>query len=301
MLNKTISLILTILTFPIICQAASDTGADFLKLGVGARASAMGEAFCAVADSVDSIYYNPAGLARLKQKEVSAMYGDKREDTARTLLTYCQPLEDEDEAGVFACGIIYQDLGEIETRNNQNQFTGNLNPNEFALLFAYARPYTDNLSIGGNLKYIQRDLKKVKAKGFALDLGVLYYPQLPDLTLGACLENLGTKIEGDELPLNLRVGLAYCPIENLTGTIDLNQPLYNSKLGTNVGLEYTYNILAVRIGYLNKGREVSGLTYGFGFKVIAAGFSLRTDFANVASGKMDGATKMNRVSMGIKF
>ena len=44
-------------------QRAGITTAQFLKIGVGARASAMGEAFTAVANDASALYWNPAGLA----------------------------------------------------------------------------------------------------------------------------------------------------------------------------------------------------------------------------------------------
>ena len=44
---------------------ALESGADFLNIGAGARASALGSAYTALADDANSIYYNPAGLAGL--------------------------------------------------------------------------------------------------------------------------------------------------------------------------------------------------------------------------------------------
>jgi len=38
------------------------TGATFLKLGVGSRPVAMGEAFVAVADDINALFWNPSGL-----------------------------------------------------------------------------------------------------------------------------------------------------------------------------------------------------------------------------------------------
>ena len=49
-----------------IAQGSSKSGttaAQFLKIGVGARAVGMGSAFAATADDITSIYWNPAGLA----------------------------------------------------------------------------------------------------------------------------------------------------------------------------------------------------------------------------------------------
>ena len=45
---------------------ALESGAEFLKIDTDARAVSMGSAYTAAADGVNSISYNPAGLASLK-------------------------------------------------------------------------------------------------------------------------------------------------------------------------------------------------------------------------------------------
>jgi hypothetical protein len=47
-----------------------DNFSNISKDGVGARPLGMGQAFTAVSDDVTSIYWNPAGLGFLKDKEV---------------------------------------------------------------------------------------------------------------------------------------------------------------------------------------------------------------------------------------
>ena len=47
---------------------AGEYAADFMRIGVGARALAMGGAFTALADDATSFYWNPAGLASVKKK-----------------------------------------------------------------------------------------------------------------------------------------------------------------------------------------------------------------------------------------
>src|SRR5438045_3246800 len=42
------------------------SGAVFEKIGVGARAAGMGGAYSALADDISALYWNPAGIARLK-------------------------------------------------------------------------------------------------------------------------------------------------------------------------------------------------------------------------------------------
>ena len=49
------------------------TTANFLEIGVGSDANAMGEAYVAIANDISSIYWNPAGLANLDAPSVSFM------------------------------------------------------------------------------------------------------------------------------------------------------------------------------------------------------------------------------------
>jgi len=51
-------------------------GAAFLKLGQGARAIGMGESFVAVGDDVNALFWNPAGIARIKERQLTFMYSD---------------------------------------------------------------------------------------------------------------------------------------------------------------------------------------------------------------------------------
>ena len=51
-------------------QRAGISTAQFLKIGVGGRASAMGDAFVAVANDASSLYWNPAGLVQFEKNEL---------------------------------------------------------------------------------------------------------------------------------------------------------------------------------------------------------------------------------------
>src|SRR5580765_1234401 len=51
-------------------QRAGTSSGSFLKIGVGARATGLGETFVAVANDPSAIYWNPAGLASLQRSEL---------------------------------------------------------------------------------------------------------------------------------------------------------------------------------------------------------------------------------------
>ena len=54
---------------------ASNAHAAFEDVGVGARAPGMADAFVAVADDANALFYNPAGLGQLKDGQLYANYG----------------------------------------------------------------------------------------------------------------------------------------------------------------------------------------------------------------------------------
>ena len=52
-------------------QRAGTASGTFLKIGIGARATGLGEAFVAVANDPTAIYWNPAGLASIQRQELA--------------------------------------------------------------------------------------------------------------------------------------------------------------------------------------------------------------------------------------
>ena len=51
-------------------QRVGISTAEFLKIGVGSRATAMGETFIAISNDVTALYWNPAGLAQFDKDEI---------------------------------------------------------------------------------------------------------------------------------------------------------------------------------------------------------------------------------------
>src|SRR5438309_11866769 len=74
--------------------AASDAGttaANFLKLGIGPRAIAMGEAQVGLADDVYAAYWNPAGLAQLQSPEAGFVHTEYVQDINEQYAAYAHP------------------------------------------------------------------------------------------------------------------------------------------------------------------------------------------------------------------
>src|SRR6185312_10499950 len=69
-------LIALFLMSPFVSAASNvgTSGAAFLEIAPGARPVGMGQAYTGVADDIDAIYWNPAGLARMAHPELEAMH-----------------------------------------------------------------------------------------------------------------------------------------------------------------------------------------------------------------------------------
>lgn len=60
-------------------KSAGNTTANFLKVGVGGRGAAMGDAQTAAVEDVTGLYWNPAGLGGARTKEI----GDAQQSRLR--------------------------------------------------------------------------------------------------------------------------------------------------------------------------------------------------------------------------
>ena len=92
------------------------SGADFLTVGVGARALAMGGAFTAVDSGADAnaVNWNPAALGFIDGSNVTASYNSLFKDENQGYLGYASP--SGKTGGVWAGGLNYLTVSKIERR-----------------------------------------------------------------------------------------------------------------------------------------------------------------------------------------
>ncbi len=251
-LVSTVSLFLFfILGLSSLCFAAGTTSAEFLKIGVGARASSMGSSFCALADDATAIYYNPAGLAQLKKDELYLMHNQWFQGINQEYLVLAFPRQNSS----FAFSVNYLSMTEIEKRSSatskpEDTFTSS----DGALTLSYAKAFNENLSIGINLKGIREVIYNLEATGYAIDLGLLY--TFPRINLALVIQNIGTEIKFKEkafpLPLTYKVGIAIKVLKNIILTLE-GKKEKDADISYHFGVEsYLFNLLALRAGYNSK-------------------------------------------------
>lgn len=290
----------TLNPLPLSAAGVGTTGASFLKVGVGAGELAMGSAASVLTSGANAVNWNPGRLAEVKQKSLSASYNMLFLDESQGFVGYAAPLGEN--MGVIGVGVNYLTVADIEKRAGDTEAADSkFSNNNTAVSVSYARSEVrPNLSLGANLKYIQQDLDTQNDKAVAVDLGSVYKIN-SDWTAAFVVQNLGSRIGPDNLPLILKAGAATRFFDGkLAAASDLEWRAYDERFYVNAGADYALNkYLSFRAGY-QVGRSqdklggLSGLGAGLGLKLDR--FSL--DYAYVPFGDL-GDT--HRMTLGFSF
>lgn len=301
------------------------TAAQFLKIGAGARAIAMGGAYTAHSRDILSVFYNPAGISHIA-------------GNGEAVFNHAEWLADIDydfaaisinlgSVGAVALQVISLRTPEQPVRTiNEPDGTGQTwDANSISLGLSYSRRLTSRFAIGFTGKFIQEQLFNASSVGASLDLGFLYDTPVENLSLGASITNFGTKMRLDgrdlyinhdplqedgsveavpakyrtesfNLPLNLKFGLAWRAVNNdnysLLLAFDGTQPNDNApavNTGFEVGIQ---NMVFLRSGYKSLFQENSeeGFTFGLGLRYDVVGTNLKFDFGWADFGRLNDVT-----------
>jgi len=261
--------------------AAGTAGADFLRMGVGARPIALGEAYVGLADDVNSMYWNPAGLTNIKGREVSANYIMWLEGISSGQLSFAQKGAN---GSVIGIGVNYLTTGSIEqtemdTNNSYVETGKTFSSQDTAVNVSMGKPIGEDTVGGISVKMIQSSIEAESANSYAADAGVLIdliNYDLP-LMLGISVQNLGAGIkymqDTDSLPTTYRAGVSYIYLidkseDKVNIMLDVSKSV-DSAMSLHAGAEYLVGkSVALRAGYKNSGNSESlaGLSGGFGYK-----------------------------------
>lgn len=170
------------------------TAAPFLTIGIGSRPQAMGGAFTAVADDAHSLFWNPAGLAKMDQAELLLVHSTWLADMSFEYVGAALPLG---QAGTVGISATMLNVGEMEVTTVDDQEGTGLYFNSYSLAAAahYGYQFYDRFSLGGTVKYIREQIWNESAQGFAFDIGTLFVMPFYDTRLGMSISNFGTKMQ----------------------------------------------------------------------------------------------------------
>ncbi|MCJ7507099.1 MAG: PorV/PorQ family protein, partial [candidate division Zixibacteria bacterium] len=188
-------------------------GAQFLKIGVSARAVGMGEAFLAISDDASAIYYNPAGLVQLNGLEVMASHIDYPAGINYEFLGVAYPRF----GGVWGLGFYMLNTGDMPLTDyfsplDEDPYSSGqtFTAKEYALALSYGVSLTDRFSVGLTFKFIDELYEEERASGWAADAGTLYNTGFRGFKIAMAISNFGPDLKFIELshplPMNFKFG-----------------------------------------------------------------------------------------------
>ena len=280
--------------FPILgAQRVGISTAEFLKIGVGSRASAMGDAFVAVANDASALYWNPAGLSQFKDDQLMFSHNMWVVDINHDFVGAVYHMDETNSFGLAFTVLSMQDMP--VTTEFQPFGTGDyFGFGDIAIAVSYSRKMTEQFSFGGTVRYIEETLDKLKMLGVMIDLGTYYWTGLGTTRFAVAVSNFGNQLAPDgqvvligkrsnsqwqafSPPTVFRIGFAMEPYQDelnkITASIQLNHPNDNSE-NLSTGVEYSWkNTFYLRGGYKF---NVDEQNYSFG-----AGVYVPVSIANV--------------------
>lgn len=159
-----------------------------------------------------STLYNPATANEKMDKSVAVSYvnyiADINYGAAATSLSLGRSQEQ-----YLSFGVLYLDYGTFNGFDLNGESTGQFGANETAIAAGYTRIIPNsNFQVGANLKFISSRLEQYSSLGLAIDLGVLYYKESSNLSIGLAIRNLGTQLTTyngtqEKLPLAIDAGI----------------------------------------------------------------------------------------------
>jgi hypothetical protein len=247
-----------------------EAGALFLRLGLGARASAMGEAYAAVGEDASSVFWNPGAMPAVLGTHLTLVHNE-----------YFQSLRFEQAAithetkwgtfGFMFTGLYMDDMDRYDVDGSSSPL-GQFGAYDVALGIAYGRYIVPNVAVGISVKPVYERIDELSASGIAFDAGIYHVSRIQGVKLAATVANLGTPMKFDvqefTLPRYARLGASYeREVPSLDGrvlfTFDAMFP-NDDGVREHFGGEYSYKrMVALRAGY-KAGYDSQGATFGLG-------------------------------------
>jgi len=166
------------------------SGAQELRIPVGAASVAIGGSAVAMGNGIGNLYYNPASLASVDEAEAIASYSTYLADCK---VNYGAVSTKVGSAGNVALSFKVLNVGDITvTTEDAPEGTGEiLNPTFSVFGLSYGRRMTDRVLIGLTGSYVSEKIAQTTATGFAADFGVQYDTGWRGLRFGFAMKNVG--------------------------------------------------------------------------------------------------------------
>lgn len=251
---KKFFVITVIFMTPIVCFCNMNSLFD---VGLSARSLGMGTAFTALSDDASAVFYNPAGVSKIKKLEVvGSYYNTSTIGINNYFVAACYSLP------IFSVGFGFTQrmIGDIE-RTDQSTVLGSFSYSDNVLMIVISKNIFNLFSLGIKAKILSQSIDTFTSNGFALDVGVLTTKKLPfGLSAGVNLINfISSPMRGnsywgsgeveEDLPLRIRAGIK-ANLFKFTPSVDLEvSPSENNVFRLYLGVERKISLFTIRAGY----------------------------------------------------
>ncbi len=273
---------------------AEAPGIPFLNMPIGAHAQSMGGAYSAKVEDASAIYWNPASLVKLKNKELFFYNTKFISDFQYNYLAYAHPFKTSALAVSF--GHFFK--GEFDGRDRSGKPTGGFSASDMALDIAGAKKISRRTSLGLGVKWVRSSIQSFSADGFAMDLSATVQLSKKANLVGG-FYHLGPPMRFLDEPMKLPSVFSMGFSRNfsiLTLTADSRFSLYDQDLSFSFGVEFTpLQIISFRFGFFPDVSPVpsgpssssldrfAGMGVGFGLKLFSRS---KFDYAFVPMGEL---------------
>tara|TARA_B100000287_G_scaffold277758_1_gene261713 strand:+ start:486 stop:1499 length:1014 start_codon:yes stop_codon:yes gene_type:complete len=336
---KTLKLVLTSVTMFAVLIAGDESrigtsGGNQVLVPVGARGIALAGSERVYSSGLESIYWNPAGLARSQSPTVLASSMDLFNDMG---VNYFGASGNFDKLGMLGVTVKSIDMGDIPVTTVEDMDGlggGTFKPTLTTMGLTYANSFSDRAFFGVTGKIVYESIPRAEASAYALDIGVQYtgLAGVDGLGLALVLNNIGTDLhyEGsaltsqgttedgisdfmnressyDKLPSTYNMSLSYSVAGAILGMTYTSHNFSYDEL--NLGGEYTLNdMFHLRAGLtspmleedsMNDGETLYSMNFGAGLKYSLYGVNLVVDYT--MRNQSDTFNTSNVFSVGLVF
>jgi hypothetical protein len=300
--------------------ASASTGAQILQIVPDARTAALGQTFVGIADDINCLFYNPAGLAQIKNMEIPVAQNYYMEDVNQQYIGFAVNLrnvrtDNVGSMGTLAANYMTIQTGNITSRDDNGVAGAPFQATDQLITIGYGKsvyesPEVGNIMVGASMKMFSEDIQNSSMQGEAFDFGTLWKIPGESVFVGLAVENEGSPnsfiSESFNLPTVVKLGISGGMFNNscILG-IDVSEP-FNDVFGCSAGAEYWFNhTIAFRLGYNSSTVDAgNGVSAGFGVCLLQTDIfflyasAIDIDYAFVPYGDLGNS---NRLSLNIKF
>ena len=184
---------------------AGQPGFAFLDIPAGARASALGGAYSAVARGIDAALWNPAALEGVAGVEVSGSHAELESQLHYDAVAF----GGRAWGGGYGLSMraLYSEA--IEERDEVGNLIGTFGAHDLEFALSYGHGLGGGLAVGGSAQVVRERIANEAAQTYGFDVGTTLAPAaFPGARVSLAIENLGKAarynidgIPGADVPL----------------------------------------------------------------------------------------------------